>query len=100
LAFWEQLRLNDHLTLGVMARTKPEVDSRQASAEVSLIDQQFAAALLGSKITPQASRDIQARNVELVPGGRGLFDLPDELPRSLFVLTMVVGLVLLIACAT
>jgi len=99
LAFWEQLRLNDHLTLGVMARTKPEVDSRQASAEVSLIDQQFAAALLGSKITPQASRDIQARNVELVPGGRGLFDLPDELPRSLFVLTMVVGLVLLIACA-
>jgi predicted permease len=99
LAFWEQLRLNDHLTLGVMARMKAEVDPKQAGAEISLIDQQFAGASLGSKITPQAGRDIQARNVELVPGGRGLFDLPDELPRSLLVLTMVVGLVLLIACA-
>ncbi len=99
LAFWEQLRLNDHLTLGVMARIKPEVDARQASAEITLIDQQFAAAALGSQVTPLAARDLQARNVELVPGGRGLSDLPDELPRSLLVLTMVVGLVLLIACA-
>jgi len=99
LAFWEQLLLNDHLTLGVMARIKPEVDARQASAEITLIDQQFAAAALGSQVTPLAARDLQARNVELVPGGRGLSDLPDELPRSLLVLTMVVGLVLLIACA-
>jgi len=99
LAFWEQLRLNDHLTLGVMARIKPEADARQASAEITLIDQQFAAAALGSQVTPLAARDLQARNVELVPGGRGLSDLPDELPRSLLVLTMVVGLVLLIACA-
>jgi len=99
LAFWEQLRLNDHLTLGVMARIKPEADARQASAEITLIDQQFAAAALGSQVTPLAARDLQARNVELVPGGRGLSDLPDEPPRSLLVLTMAVGLVLLIACA-
>jgi len=99
LAFWEQLRLNDHLTLGVIARMKPEADARQARAEITLIDQQFAAAALGSKITPLAKRDLQARSVELVPGGRGLFDLPDQLPRSLLVLTMVVGLVLLITCA-
>lgn len=99
LAFWEQLRLNDHLTLGVMARMKPGADVKQASAELTLIDQQFAAASLGSKISPQAQRDLSARSVELVPGGRGLFDLPDELPRSLLVLTIVVGLVLLIACA-
>src|SRR5712672_2210139 len=99
LAFWEQLRLNDHLTLGVMARTKPEVDARQARAEITLIDQQFAASTLGSKLAPLAKRDLQARSVELVPGGRGLFDLPDQLPRSLLVLTLVVGLVLLITCA-
>jgi predicted permease len=99
LAFWEQLRLNDHLTLGVMARMKPEADVRQAGAEITLIDQQFAAAALGSKPAPLAKRDLQARSVELVPGGRGLFDLPDQLPRSLLLLTMVVGLVLLITCA-
>ena len=99
LAFWEQLRLNDHLTLGVMARMKPEADAKRASAEITLIDQQFAAAALGSKITPLAERELLVRSVELVPGGRGLFDLPDELPRSLLVLTTVVGLVLLIACA-
>jgi predicted permease len=99
LAFWEQLRLNDHLTLGVMARMKPQAGAKQAGAEITLIDQQFAAAALGSKITLLAGRDLQARSVELVPGGRGLFDLPDQLPRSLLVLTMVVGLVLLIACA-
>jgi len=99
LAFWEQLRLNDHLTLGVIARMKPEADARQARAEITLIDQQFAASTLGSNLTPLAKRDLQARRVELVPGGRGLFDLPDQLPRSLLVLTMVVGLVLLITCA-
>jgi predicted permease len=99
LAFWEQLRLNDHLTLGVMARMKPEADAKQAGAEITLIDQQFAAAALGSKITPLAGRDLQARSVELVHGGRGLFDLPDQLPLSLLVLTMMIGLVLLITCA-
>jgi len=99
LAFWEKLRLNDHLTLGVMARMKPGTDEKQASAEVTLIDQQFTAAALGSPISQQAQRDLHSRSVELVPGGRGLFALPDELPRSLLVLTMVVALVLLIACA-
>jgi predicted permease len=99
LAFWEQLRLNDHLSLGVIARMKPEADAKRASAEVTIIDQQFAAAAIGSNITPTTERDVLARSVELVPGGRGLFNLPDELPRSLLVLTMVVGLVLLIACA-
>jgi predicted permease len=99
LAFWEHLRLNDHLTLGVMGRMKPEADAKRASAEITLIDQQFAAAALGSKITPLVGREFLARSVELVPGGRGLFDLPDELPQSVLVLTMVVGLVLLIACA-
>jgi predicted permease len=99
LSFWEQLRLNDHLTLVVMARLKPGAQKKQASAEVTLIDRQFAAAALGQHISPQAERDLQARSVQLVPGGRGLSDLPDELPRSLVVLTVVVGLVLLIACA-
>jgi len=98
LVFWERLRLNDHLTLGVMARMKPDTDAKRASAEITVIDQQFAAAALGSKIMPLAG-EFLARSVELVPGGRGLFDLPDELPQSLLVLTMVVGLVLLIACA-
>jgi predicted permease len=99
LSFWEKLRLNDHLTLGVMARMKPRADEKQASAELTLIDQQFTAAALGSKISSQDEREVRARSIELVPGGRGLIDLPDELPQSLLVLTMVVGLVLLIACA-
>src|SRR6266480_260660 len=99
LAFWEQLRLNDHFTLGVMARMKPGAVEKHASVELTLIDRQFTAAALGSNISPQDERDLQARSVELVPGGRGLVDLPDELPRSLLVLTMIVGLVLLMACA-
>ena len=99
LSFWEKLRLNDHLTLGVMARMRPGADEKQASAELTLIDQQFTAAALVSKISPQEEREVRARSIELVAGGRGLIDLPDELPQSLLVLTMVVGLVLLIACA-
>ncbi len=51
LSFWEQLRLNDHLTLVVMARKKPGVDTNQASAEVTLIDRQFTTAALGPQIT-------------------------------------------------
>lgn len=99
LTFWEQLRLNDHLTMGVMARMRPGADERQAAAEVTLIDQQFTAAALGSRISPQIKPELQARSVELVPGARGLSDLPDNLPRSLLVLAMIVGLVLFIACA-
>ena len=99
LSFWEQLRLNDHLTLGVIARVKPAADMGQASTELTTIDQQLAAAALGSKLSPQLQREIQARRVELVPAGRGLSDLPDQLPQSLRVLAMIAGLVLLIACA-
>jgi predicted permease len=99
LSFWEKLRLNDHLTLGVMARMNPDADEKQASAELTLIDQQFAAAALGSKISPKEEQELHARRIELIPGGRGLIDLPDELPQSLLVLTVVVGLVLLIACS-
>src|SRR5205823_4815124 len=51
LAFWEQLRLNDHLTLGVMARMKPGAVEKQASVELTLIDRQFTAAALGSNIS-------------------------------------------------
>ena len=99
LAFWEQLRLNDHLTLGVMARMKSGADEKQASAELTLIDQQFTSATLGSNISPQAERDLRARSIELAPGRRGLMAMSDQLPQSLRVLMMVVGLVLLIACA-
>jgi predicted permease len=99
LSFWENLRLNDHLTLAVMARLKPGADARQASPELTLIDQQFTAGALGSQISPRDEREVRARSIELVPGGRGLIDLPDELPQSLLVLTTMVGLVLLIACA-
>src|SRR5260370_27292435 len=99
LSFWETLRLNDHLSLGVMARMKPGADEKHASAELTLSDQQFTAAALGSKISPQEEREVRARSIELFPGGRGLIDLPYELPLSLLVLTTVVGLVLLIACA-
>ena len=99
MAYWPQVRLSDHLSVGIMGRLKPEIRSEQAAAELTVLDRDYAARKLEARAIPWHERPLESRRIELVSGARGLFDLPDELPNELNILMVVVGLVLLIACA-
>ena len=78
-----------------VARLKPGVSPEQAQAEVDTI---FQAYMKDYPQSPEARRD-QFHNMVLTPASRGLDDLRKQFSRPLLALMMVVGLVLLIACA-
>ena len=78
----------------IMARLKPGVSEHQASAALNLAFQQQVSASI--KPTPQGQ---SLPRLELVPGSKGLDLLQRRFSQPLFILTAMVGLVLLIACA-
>ena len=96
MLYWPQVRLADHLTVGIMGRLKPDVTMRQAAAELNVIDRRYMAKTRGA--SPK-SVDLTNRRILLRPGARGVLDLPDKLPHELNILMAVAGFVLLIACA-
>lgn len=97
--YWPQVRLNDHLTVGVMGRLKPDTTVSRATAELSVMDRQYATQQLGPKTSNPNQQRLQNRKVELRSAARGIFSLPDDLPHELNILMAVAGFVLLIACA-
>jgi predicted permease len=92
--------LNDHGTWGdppVVARLKDGVTKAQASAAVDALFQQYVSEPENTWLkTIPGSDHIRA---SLQPAGRGTMDLRDRYSGSLQVLTAMVGVVLLIACA-
>ncbi|MCU1276181.1 MAG: hypothetical protein JWO48_3612 [Bryobacterales bacterium] len=78
-----------------IARLRPGVQPSQAHAEIDAIFQSFMDDFPQSA---EARRD-QFHHMELTPASRGLDDLRQRFSRPLMTLMVVVGLVLLIACA-
>ncbi len=78
----------------VVARIKPGVTEEQALAAAKLVFLQSAAAAVKTVFKPG-----DAPQLEFRPASRGLDTLRGQFSRSLWILTVVVGLVLLIACA-
>jgi predicted permease len=99
MVYWPQVRLSDHLTVGIMGRLKPGRTSEEAAAELSVLDREYVEQKLELDTPFQGEQQIANRKIQLRSGARGIFDLPDELPHELNILMMVVGFVLLIACA-
>jgi predicted permease len=90
--------LNDRTgwwNLLVLGRLKPEVSAEQARAEVDLLLQQF---LDEAQTRPQARQGFFQR-AELMPASNGLAELRKQFSEPLHILMVIVGLVLLIACA-
>jgi len=81
--------------LPMLGRLKPGVKVEQARAELDVLFQQFMADV---EMKPEWRRDSFAR-VELIPASNGLAELRRQFSSPLQVLMVVVGLVLLIACA-
>jgi predicted permease len=81
--------------VGVMARLRPGVTAQQAQAATEVMYQQYVAA------HPEITKRVRYRtaHVLLLPGARGGSWMRDEFGRPFFLLMVVVGTVLLIACA-
>lgn len=80
--------------LTIVARLKPEVPRLQAQAAVSLV---FRNAMLdGSKFALEPKDD---PSLALVPAEKGLTGLKTSIATPLYVLSLAVGIILLIACA-
>ena len=81
--------------LPIIGRLKPGVTPEQAGAEVDVLTQQFLDAI---RMKPERRKASFAR-AELLPAGKGLGELRKQFSYSLYILTVAVALVLLIACA-
>jgi predicted permease len=96
LTHWTRLRLNDHLSLGIMGRLRPGVAPEKARAEIETIYRRSREKPQG----PGAPRAVDTPpRIELQPGGRGLSGLREDYAQPLTILMAVVAAVLLIACA-
>jgi len=93
--------LNEHFfqSLYLIGRLKPGVVREQAEAESNLLFKQILLEYSGSQPAPERMQAIQKARIDLTPAGRGLSELRRDFSLPLKVLMVVVGVVLLIACA-
>ena len=86
-------------SLNMMGRLKPGVTPQQARAEINTELRQYLTGQAGPRISEADQQKIEHAYVPLAPGGRGLSQLRYQYAEPLRILLVVVGLVLLIACA-
>jgi predicted permease len=85
--------------LHILARLKPGVSIEQAGAALQLTWQRHLRDQLGAGAAPDDLKRIAENRLELVSAERGYSQQRDALLPALRILAIVVGLVLLIACA-
>jgi predicted permease len=85
--------------LNFVGRLKPGVQIEQAQASANLSLHQFLLNEAGSKLTDDDRKSIASAYVKLAPGARGISGLRIAYSRALQMLMVIVGLVLVIACA-
>jgi predicted permease len=94
------LEANNNFWLTLMARLRPGMTSEQARAEAEVTyHQSNAEQTQGMPADSPLNRYFQSMHVSMTQGDRGISGLRDSFGRPLLILMIVVGLVLLIACA-
>lgn len=93
------LNPNGLIWIHILARRKPGVSVAQAQSWVTAQFQRFLFQDEGSTITALRRQQISGSYIPLLPGGSGLSHLRDQYQTPLTVLMVMVGVVLLIACA-
>jgi predicted permease len=83
----------------LMARRRPDVSVAQAQAWATTEFQRFLTEREGAQISPLRRQQISGTSIPLLPGGTGLSHMREAYQTPLTVLMIMVGLVLLIACA-
>jgi predicted permease len=85
--------------LHVFARLKPGVTREQAEAEVQTVDQRTLKEAAGAAPAPETLRRLAQIRITVEPARRGYSPQRERLMEPLTILAIVVGLVLLVACA-
>ncbi|HEV7474999.1 MAG TPA: ABC transporter permease [Pyrinomonadaceae bacterium] len=85
--------------LNFVGRLKPGVSLEQAKANANVLLHQFLTNEAGSKLTEERSKSIASAYISVAPGARGISGLRIVYSKALQMLMVIVGLVLLIACA-
>ena len=86
-------------SLEILGRLKPGVTVSQAEANVNLLARQIWHGFAGPVLTKDQQNRLDRAHIPLTPAGRGLPHLRLMFSLPLQILMVVVGLVLLIACA-
>ncbi len=89
----------DSMWLRIVGRLKPPVSTAQAGDRTDALFRELVREEAGSELTPEIEGNISQLSIEMVPFAKGYSGLARRYSRSLLMLTVVVGLVLLIACA-
>jgi predicted permease len=92
---------NDNLleSLDIIGRLKPGVTTAQATTNVNLLFQQILRSFAGEHLSAKDQQTLKEARVPLTSMARGLSDLRAEYSDPLKLLMVIVGMVLLIACA-
>ena len=96
---WKGLNNRSFQSLYLIGRLKAGVGHEQAQAETNLLFKQMLLEYSGPEPSAERMQGIQNARIELTPAGRGLSDLRRDFSLPLKLLMVVVGVVLLIACA-
>jgi len=91
--------LDQHLWLQVMARRKPGITLRKAQAEVNVVFRRMMESFAGPNLTAHERRSLLDQHILVRPGALGASTLRESFGQPLKVLMVLVGLMLLIACA-
>ncbi|MGH9343572.1 MAG: ADOP family duplicated permease [Terriglobia bacterium] len=85
--------------LEVMARRKPEISELKATAAINVLYQQIARQQAGTRLSPEAERELAQEKIAIVSASKGLSDLRSRFSKPLLVVMALVSILLLIACA-
>jgi predicted permease len=96
---WNGLDNKWFQSLYILGRLKPGVSVERAQANVNLLARQSWQEYAGPVLSKEQQQVLERANIRLTPAARGLSRLRFEFSLPLQILMVVVGLVLLIACA-
>ncbi len=91
--------VNIHMWIQVMGRLKPGITVSQAKASINVAFQRMLESTAGSTLTGKERQSAFDQRINLQPGARGASMLHVDFGAPLKFLMVLVGLVLLIACA-
>jgi predicted permease len=96
---WNGLEEKNFESLYILGRLKPGVSASAAQANINLLARQIWQGYAGGTLTKQLQDDLREARIELTPIAHGLPRIRYGASIPLQILMVVVGLVLLIACA-
>lgn len=96
---WNGLDKKLFQSLHMFARLKPGVTLQQARADTNFHFHQIMRAFAGNEHSQQAIDGLRRARIDLTPGATGRSEIRNQFSSPLKLLMVVVGLVLLIACA-